>query len=481
MRTLSILLLLSLVYAPYVKGEEGDSLWSVIFGGNDFDSFESLIKTDDGNYVAAGLTESFGSGEWDMLLVKMNASGIVLWSKSYGGPDLDAAFSVIQTIDGGYLLTGFTESFGIANRDLWIVKTDSLGDSLWSHTYGDSGMDWGSSASQSADGGFMIVGTRAPMFSPSDIWMIKTNSGGDTLWTKTFGSQQYADFCHRIIETSDGNYLLSGNIAGMMSLIKTDPNGNEIWQRSFVSATQFTTAESVIETQDGGYVAAGRNLAALGQYSAIWIIKTTAGGDSDWVKCYTGDQEYQSAFDVTQLSNGNLLIVGSRGNSLNDLDGLVMETDSSGDSLWLDTFGGHYAEEYFHAVLTANDGNYWVAGATGTYGLGSRDGWLLCLEGYTSATQPSPLPSPSSFTLHPPSPNPFNATTAISYQLQAPSHVSLKVFDTAGRLMATLIEGQRPAGMHEVTFDGSGLASGLYLARLTAGGFTATQKLVLLK
>ena len=144
---------------------------------------DTLWKTTDEGYIITGHTWSY-----DIWLIKTNASGDTLWTKTFGGMDFDWSFSVQQTADGGYIITGWTESFGAGDRDIWLIKTNANGDTLWTKTFGGNGDDGGSQVQQTIDEGYIITGwTESFGAGDDDIWLIKTNADGDSLWTKTFG------------------------------------------------------------------------------------------------------------------------------------------------------------------------------------------------------------------------------------------------------------------------------------------------------
>jgi hypothetical protein len=156
----------------------------------------------------------------------------ILWTKNFGGVSADIGFSVQQTADKGFILTGLTESFGSGLADIWLLKTDSSGDTLWTKTFGGSNNEWGKAVRQTTDGGYVLVGwTESYGAGDKDAWLIKTNELGDTLWTKTYGGINW-DKCFCVQQTSDGGYILTGETesfgAGNMDvwLIKTNELGD---------------------------------------------------------------------------------------------------------------------------------------------------------------------------------------------------------------------------------------------------------------
>lgn len=186
------------------------------FGGINLEKGYSVKRTSDNGYILAGYTNSGGAGGYDMYMVKIDSLFATQWEKTYGGADWDFANSVQQTSDGGYILCGSTYSFGHGNQDYYLVKTDGNGDTLWTKTYGGAGDDIAKSVIQTSDGGYALTGfTKSMGDSTGDFYTIKTNAMGDTLWTNRYGGA-YADMANAIIETQAGDYLVAGECTNLV-------------------------------------------------------------------------------------------------------------------------------------------------------------------------------------------------------------------------------------------------------------------------
>jgi len=191
--------------------EDGDSLWSRRFGGNENNSqCFSLIQTVDGGFALAGNRISLDIDGIDFWVLRTNEAGDSLWSRNFGGRSWDQCSSLIQTADGGFALAGVTGSFGSGSHDFWLVRTNADGDSLWSRTFGDARIESCTSLIEMEDGGFALAGeTRSYGAGEKDFWLVRTNRDGDSLWSQTFGGGS-TDECHSLIRTSDGGFALAG-------------------------------------------------------------------------------------------------------------------------------------------------------------------------------------------------------------------------------------------------------------------------------
>ena len=213
----------------------GDTVWTRAYGGGGAEEGRDVHQTTDGGYIIAGNTNSFGAGGSDMYLIKTDANGDTIWTKTYGGPEAEQCTSVKQTNDGGYLIVGGTNSFGAGSGDVYVVKTNSGGDTLWSKTYGGTNSDGGGDIHQTLDGNYIIVGTTYSFSGStfSNAYLLKINPVGEILWTKTIGEINCREGGFIIQPTSDSGYLLfgeregSGGAGGIDLLaIKTDSTGS---------------------------------------------------------------------------------------------------------------------------------------------------------------------------------------------------------------------------------------------------------------
>jgi hypothetical protein len=287
---------------------QGDTLWTRAYGGPSYDAGFSVQQTTDGGYIIAGETFSLGAEPWDVYLIKTDASGDTLWTRTYGGPAYDQGLSVQQTTDGGYIVAGRTQSFGAGGADAYLIRTDAAGDTLWTRTYGGPNSDVGNSVQQTTDGGYIVVGDIQPTDTGySDLYLTKTDAQGDTLWTRTYGGVR-DDQGYSVQQTIDGGYIIAGTTRSFGRdrrawLLKTNASGDTVWTRTYVGG--FDDAR---QTTDGGYIAAGSTPLGPGN-GEVYLVRTDSSGDTLWTRTY-GRKYEEYATSVQQTADGAYIMAG---------------------------------------------------------------------------------------------------------------------------------------------------------------------------
>ncbi|MBU1935932.1 T9SS type A sorting domain-containing protein [bacterium] len=300
-------------------GENGDSLWCRAYGDQNSDWCYSVHQTADGGYALAGYTESLMSGRSDFLLLKTDENGDSLWSRTYGGLCDDYCQAAAITSDGGYLLVGMTINCEEFHYDFFILKTDANGDSLWSRTYGGSRDDVCSSVAQTSDGGY-ILGGWTNSFGPgmpwsNNFWLIKTDANGDSLWSRIYGGRD-DDECYSVLQTSDGGYVSAG-VKRLSSphwpdpdmwIIKMDANGDSLWSRTFGKGGS-EECHCVRQTEDGGYILAGYTNSYGARSLDFWLVRLDEHGERLWARTLGGGGG-DVGYSVVQTSDGGYAVAG---------------------------------------------------------------------------------------------------------------------------------------------------------------------------
>ena len=304
------------IYAN-IFAQSPDTLWTKTYGGSGADAARSMIRNSDGNIVVTGFTQNLQGNGLDIWILNIDTLGDTIWTKSYGGASNDDAVEIIQSLDGGYIVIGNTESFGAGMTDIWLLKTDADGDTLWTRTFGDSSQDEANSGYLSSDGGVIISGSRiVPTGVGYDGWLIKTDTLGDTVWTKSYGlpSSVNLEFGTSILETYDGftvwttKAIAVGTGVAFAPISKYDNQGELLWRKWFdvPGEEQFN---SIIETSDGGFILTGWRVSESDGSIDLWLAKTDSNGDSVWTKSYGGSKE-DVGYDVLQTDDNGYLITG---------------------------------------------------------------------------------------------------------------------------------------------------------------------------
>jgi len=345
----------------------------------------SLIQTSDGGYATASKTESFGTGGVDVYVVKLDAKGNLQWTKTIGGEEHDEGFSLIQTSDGGYVIAGHTYSFGAGDMDVYVVKLDAKGNLQWTKTIGGKSEDFGYSLIQTADGGHAIAGyTYSFGAGKSDVYVIKLDANGNLQWTKTIGGKK-RDVGRSLIQTSDGGYAIAGYTYSFgageadVYVIKLDANGNLQWTKT-IGGEMEDEGYPIIQTSDGGYAIAGYIKSFGAGEADVYVIKLDANGNLQWTKTIGGgDTDWGNS--LIQTADGGYVIAGyTKSFGAGEWDVYVVKLDAKGNLQWTKTIGGG-GSDYGFSLIQTSDGGYAIAGYTYSFGAGDYgDVYLVKLD-----------------------------------------------------------------------------------------------------
>ena len=325
-------------------------------GTDAYEQGNSVAATSDGGYIVTGSTNSAGADSPDVYLVKANAAGDVQWQKTFGGPKGQVGSSVLETADHGFIIagytypTGFTYAFGFGGEEIYLIRTDAGGNLLWEKKFGGPSQ-WAYSIVKSPDGGFLIMGGITPSLSTSHLYLLKISSSGEKEWDRTLGTE----IGNSLAATADGGYVVAGYTTATwydcIYLLKTDANGNTLWERT-INKKYNARASSVLATSSGNYIVTGvdSNTGYAGSFDAT--------GKTLWEKTFENIGDVSSA---AEGQDGGIVFAAN----LNDISTVsLIKTDSQGVQQWRkSTHGIQYnLWPYVSSIRAANDGGYVLVG-----------------------------------------------------------------------------------------------------------------------
>ncbi|MCK6639408.1 MAG: T9SS type A sorting domain-containing protein [Bacteroidia bacterium] len=352
--------------------------WQKTYGGTGIEVAYSIVQTYDSGYAFTGYTTSFGIGNRDVYVVRTDKLGNIVWTRTCGGVQADGAFSIDETSDSGFVVGGYTGSFGVWPTENYIVKLSKTGIVQFKSTVGGSHQDYGYCAIQTANGGYAMVGQWANNTNGREMYISTFTAAGTLLWTHTVGDHANApDVAYSVVQTADGGLVMAGYSqswgagAGDLYITKFDGNGNYLWNRTIGGPmAECTTVVSLTDpkpvsmalTSDGGFILASSTMSfgVLGGQDA-YIVKLDSVGTVQWTRTIGGGGS-DEAFSIVQTSNGGYALTGrttSFGIGNDDIFFAVL--DSLGNDCCVSGSGG-----------TSGSGT--IVGTNGTYGLGGNVG-----------------------------------------------------------------------------------------------------------
>ena len=429
-------------------------------------------------------------------VVALDYDGSVVWTKIYGGSEYDNCYDGSATSDGGLILAGGTRSYGAGNDDVWLVKLDSEGNQEWNSCFGTSDREYANSVRQTFDGGYIAVGSQLIWHENLDVYehnayMVKADFEGNLEWEKVF-TGDYALSGYSIIETSDSCYLFSG-VADLQKstlfellLVKTDSNGNIIWQNTYTYSSAYDCAGySVIEASDGGFVTVGHVAISGSTDYEIYVLKTDSDGNEQWNQKFGGGTWYNSAYSVIETFEGGYAVSGTIWDQTDSPECFLRKIDDDGNTEWDCIVDGSSFPEHGKALTQLSDGGYVVGG----YVVGDttfvNDFFIARFAPPVGIEEESILES-SNITINAISPNPFYSSVDISISLQEPTDIIISIFDLSGRRIADILTGSIQAGETTVNWDGRNsignyTPSGVYILRVSSDGTEMTEKLAVIR
>ncbi len=507
------------VFYSFTLCQNSDTLWTKHYDNNGWDIFYKVIQTADSNFVCVGNTHPFDNKDRDsdFLVTKTSGFGDVIWNRYSETLALEGFSSVIEMKDHGddlLLVGGYAGELSSGGDNVYIVRTDNFGNIRWEKRFDyDNFIDSGRDIVKTYDHNYIVLAVGGEVVenwqdlgvSPfnDNIWLLKINIRGDTLWTKSFDlGFLFDESPSKIIQTSDSCFVVTGSIHTPLTspwedlfIAKFDHNGELLWNKIYGS-DGYDNGMDIKRTKDGGFIIVGKYVKNFEteNNADIWLLKTDVNGDTLWTKTYGGyNSEWGNSIEITP-DNGYIMTGVTETFGAGFWDVWVVRTDSLGDTLWTKTFGNVSGDLGYSIAKTFDDG-YIIGGVYTALDGGSRDGYLIRL----APENPTDIKGhknqiSNEFKLFQNYPNPFNPSTTIKYTIPTPpkfsplargrtkvGFVTLKVYDILGKEVTSLVNEKKQPGNYEINFNASSLSSGMYFYELRSGNFREVKKMLLLR
>ena len=353
------------VYAQYTME------WATTFGGDGWDEANSCIESRDGDYILGGFAKQQEHNLW---LVKLRNDSRGRWGKTFADYFISACNSIIQTSDSNYVVTGYAIRKREFQSNLLLMKIDSVGNILWHRTFGGEGDEQGAKVIETKDGGYAVAGFSTSNFDAEPNWYIlKTDSNGNLLWDTQFGSS-HDDKATSIAECYDGGFVVTGYIGSgdggkkVMSIVRIEADGKDSWSQWY-DMNQWSCGSSIIATRDSMIMATGyTKMASVTDYDVL-VVKTDMNGDTIWTRTY-GNESWEEGTDLVETYDNAFVICGFQMSNIKDQSSfLMLKYNSDGDLIWQNVFK-RKSQDYAKSIVETRDNGLLIAGTTFAFGKG---------------------------------------------------------------------------------------------------------------
>lgn len=379
-------ILLTLLTAACFTFASGKNNFNKTFGGDKLDRGIYITQTSDGNYIALGYTGSYKSTD-EVYLIKIDKDGNELWSKTYGGEkDNDFGWTLLETEDKGFMIAGWTGSFGAGGSDVYFIRTDSKGDTLWTRAVGGEKDERVTNIIKTYDGNYVAVGqTESFGAGERDGYLIKINDDGKIIWTKTYGDE-LLDRTFYVKENVNHDLLISGitsnnsNGGEDVLVIKTDEYGNTIWQKNYGYELD-DVGHDIILTPSNEIIVSGYYQREEGkEYHNPYFVKLSTEGEVIWEKRLTDSRDIH-VIHTSEIEDGNFVAAGYlRDNDKSPWDCFLMKIDKNGELIWMKTYGEKDVNDLGYTVTKGIDGGFVITGYTYRNENGGGDFWIFKVD-----------------------------------------------------------------------------------------------------
>jgi uncharacterized delta-60 repeat protein len=362
--------------------------WKSTFGGSKKEFATSVVGLDGGDVAVLGTCKSdrgFGHGREDLCVIRVNPKGKTLWKKAFGGKKRDLSSTLTQTSDGNLVAVGHGQSFNKSGDfDAYIVKLDTKGNMLWQRAFGGDELEHAYGVAPTKDGGVIVVGTTESYGKGNkDIYLLRLDKDGIKVWQKTLGGQK-DDIAYAITPASDGNFILTGSSNSYSKdedldfyISKISPKGKQIWAKAYGEEKK-DIFRAITPTKDGGCVVAGETESYKSKHSDLDVMKLDVNGEQVWHQLF-GFKSIEYATGITQTPEGGYLVVGTtKSMGHGKYDFYVLELDPKGHLHWGNLYGGA-DKDIAHAVAKTSNNSFVIVGETKSFGNGDKDFFMLDL------------------------------------------------------------------------------------------------------
>lgn len=462
-----------------------DTVWTKEFGySDDGEPGEKILKTSDGGFVILAHKEE---GGW---ILKMNADCDTVWTKYHQYGFMNGFRSIKQTSDGGYIIVGDKWEPSHA-CDVFVVRLDEYGDTLWTRTFDNVVDDSGRDVLETPDGDFIVTGFCAPDSGGNMGYVVKVSASGDSLWARAYYQVRWS---WGIEYAQDGNYVITGTYCQEPDMIEffllnINSDGDVNWLKHYGTGSIWEplyNAHAIKSTPDGGHIICGAkmdyNPETMGEY--IFLLKVNADGDSLWTSTYGYPFASYQGYSIIQTNDGGYIVSGTYGPPGGSWEKYlcIVGFNSMGDTLWSNYICPSDRSVGF-CIEKISDNNYIVVGENAeSHYHSDLDLYVVRLvRNETGIVDFVVNITPKTCILSPNYPNPFNPSTVIEYTLPEFCGVTIEIFDILGKKIETIIDEKQSAGQHQVVWNAKDKSTGMYFYRIKAGDYSETKSMTLIK
>ena len=382
-----------LVYKANAGFEDDGIAWSAAYGGLGADGARAIIACDDGGYFAVGYTFSQGTGDADLLALKIDAAGDLVWQRRIGGAGSEYGLGCCAAEDC-YMAVGYTTSYGSGSKDVYLVKLDRNGEVVFAKTYGGESWETGNAICADGEDGYYIAGqTNSLGAGEEDVYVLRVDASGEEIWSRAFGGER-SEIGNAVLAHEEGGCVVgatTGTFGGGncdFYLLRIDASGGEVWSKPLGSTmdselanakrSPFDWCTSLARSADGGFYLAGYSNSR--DIMNVEVIKTDASGNLLWEKNFGRSTFYDYADALAATEDGGAIVCGTSKSLDGNNDIYVVKLDAEGEIAWEKAFGGA-GSDWGSALCVRKDGSVVLAGHTRSAGNGGFDACVIRLEG----------------------------------------------------------------------------------------------------